>query len=99
MIFIETCRIQRNLEASDHFGRGGHRIEIGEIARDRRCTWADLAKLIAQEGGKPLTDHTAFRTDWMPFAGRRHSGYGVGGIPWSMQTMSQEKMLVLRQDE
>ena len=28
-----------------------------------------------------INDHTAFRTDWMPFAGRRESGYGVGGIP------------------
>jgi len=45
-----------------------------------------------------INDHTAFRTDWMPFAGRGQSGYGVGGIPWSMQAMSQEKMLVLRHD-
>jgi acyl-CoA reductase-like NAD-dependent aldehyde dehydrogenase len=45
-----------------------------------------------------INDHTAFRTDWMPFAGRRQSGYGVGGIPWSMAAMSQEKMLVLRHD-
>lgn len=43
-----------------------------------------------------VNDHTAFRTDWMPFAGRHQSGYGVGGIPWSMQAMSQEKMLVLK---
>lgn len=43
-----------------------------------------------------INDHTAFRTDWMPFAGRRQSGYGVGGIPYSMEAMSQEKMLVLR---
>ena len=28
-----------------------------------------------------VNDHTAFRTDWMPFAGRRQSGYGIGGIP------------------
>lgn len=26
-------------------------------------------------------DHTAFRVDWMPFAGLRESGLGVGGIP------------------
>ncbi|WP_394840144.1 aldehyde dehydrogenase family protein [Pendulispora rubella] len=45
-----------------------------------------------------VNDHTAFRTDWMPFAGRRQSGYGIGGIPWSMEAMSQEKMLVLRYD-
>jgi acyl-CoA reductase-like NAD-dependent aldehyde dehydrogenase len=43
-----------------------------------------------------VNDHTAFRTDWMPFAGRRQSGYGVGGIPYTMREMAQEKMIVLR---
>ncbi len=43
-----------------------------------------------------VNDHTAFRTDWMPFAGRRESGYGIGGIPYSMHDMSQEKMIVLK---
>ncbi|GGF47794.1 aldehyde dehydrogenase [Aliidongia dinghuensis] len=45
-----------------------------------------------------INDHTAFRTDWMPFAGRRQSGYGVGGIPWTMKEMAHEKMLVLKHD-
>jgi acyl-CoA reductase-like NAD-dependent aldehyde dehydrogenase len=43
-----------------------------------------------------VNDHTAFRTDWMPFAGRRRSGLGVGGIPWTMRELADEKMLVLR---
>jgi acyl-CoA reductase-like NAD-dependent aldehyde dehydrogenase len=43
-----------------------------------------------------VNDHTAFRTDWMPFAGRRQSGYGVGGIPYTMRDMTAEKMIVLR---
>lgn len=43
-----------------------------------------------------VNDHTAFRTDWMPFAGRRESGYGTGGIPYSMRDMSHEKMIVIR---
>lgn len=43
-----------------------------------------------------INDHTAFRTDWMPFAGLKQSGYGVGGIPWSMEEMSKEKMIVLK---
>jgi membrane fusion protein (multidrug efflux system) len=30
--------------------------------------------------------------NWMPFAGRRQSGYRIGGIPWSMREMTQEKM-------
>ena len=43
-----------------------------------------------------VNDHTAFRTDWMPFAGRRTSGYGIGGIPWTMREMTQEKMVVFK---
>jgi acyl-CoA reductase-like NAD-dependent aldehyde dehydrogenase len=43
-----------------------------------------------------VNDHTAFRVDWMPFAGRRQSGYGIGGIPWTMREMSEEKMIVFR---
>lgn len=43
-----------------------------------------------------VNDHTAFRVDWMPFAGRRHSGYGVGGIGYTMHDMTQDKMVVIR---
>jgi len=43
-----------------------------------------------------INDSTTFRTDWMPFAGRRESGYGVGGIPYTMRDMTQEKMVVLQ---
>jgi acyl-CoA reductase-like NAD-dependent aldehyde dehydrogenase len=43
-----------------------------------------------------LNDHTAFRTDWMPFAGHKRSGYGTGGIPFTMHDMLQDKMIVLR---
>lgn len=43
-----------------------------------------------------VNDHTAFRVDWMPFAGRRQSGYGVGGIGYTMHDMTHEKMAVIR---
>ncbi|MEM9103778.1 MAG: aldehyde dehydrogenase family protein [Pseudomonadota bacterium] len=43
-----------------------------------------------------VNDHTAFRVDWMPFAGRRSSGYGIGGIGYTMHDMSQEKMAVIK---
>ena len=43
-----------------------------------------------------VNDHTAFRVDWMPFAGLKHSGLGVGGIPHTIHDMQIEKMLVLR---
>ena len=43
-----------------------------------------------------VNDHTAFRTDWMPFGGRRHSGYGIGGIGWTMHEMTQHKLVVFK---
>jgi len=46
-----------------------------------------------------VNDFTAFRVDWMPFAGLRQSGMGVGGIPHTMADMQIEKMLVLRSGE
>jgi acyl-CoA reductase-like NAD-dependent aldehyde dehydrogenase len=46
-----------------------------------------------------VNDHTAFRVDWMPFAGLRQSGLGVGGIPHSMAEMQVEKMIVIRSKE
>jgi acyl-CoA reductase-like NAD-dependent aldehyde dehydrogenase len=41
-----------------------------------------------------INDHTAFRADWMPFAGLRTSGLGVGGIPHTFHDMQVEKMFV-----
>jgi acyl-CoA reductase-like NAD-dependent aldehyde dehydrogenase len=45
-----------------------------------------------------VNDHTAFRVDWMPFAGLRQSGMGVGGIPYTFHDMQVEKMLVVKSD-
>lgn len=43
-----------------------------------------------------INDHTAFRVDWMPFGGRDKSGLGMGGIKYSMEDMSREKLLVFK---
>ena len=43
-----------------------------------------------------VNDHTAFRQDAMPFAGLRHSGYGVGGITYTIEDMQIEKMMVIK---
>ena len=43
-----------------------------------------------------VNDHTAFRVDWMPFAGLRQSGLGVGGIPYTFRDMRIEKMCVVK---
>jgi len=43
-----------------------------------------------------INDHTAYRVDWMPFAGLKQSGLGVGGIPHTFRDMQIEKLMVLR---
>ena len=43
-----------------------------------------------------VNDHTAFRVDWMPFAGLKESGHGVGGIKYTYEDMTVEKMMVIR---
>lgn len=42
-----------------------------------------------------INEHTAFRVDWMPFAGRDHSGLGTGGIKYSIEDMMQDKLIVV----
>ncbi len=46
-----------------------------------------------------VNDHTAFRVDWMPFAGLRESGHGTGGIPYTFEDMQVQKMTVIRSKE
>jgi len=41
-----------------------------------------------------INDSTTFREDQMPFAGRRLSGLGVGGIGYTMRDMVMHKMVV-----
>ncbi len=41
-----------------------------------------------------VNQHTAFRVDGMPFAGLKRSGYGTGGMPYTIEDMQIEKMLV-----
>jgi acyl-CoA reductase-like NAD-dependent aldehyde dehydrogenase len=64
----------------------------------------DLDTMLRVSGGLDaaavmVNDHTAFRVDWMPFAGLRESGYGVGGIPYTFEDMQVEKMIVLRSEQ
>jgi acyl-CoA reductase-like NAD-dependent aldehyde dehydrogenase len=43
-----------------------------------------------------VNDHTAFRVDWMPFGGRKVSGLGLGGVPYSVHEMTEPKLIVMR---
>ena len=43
-----------------------------------------------------VNDHTAFRVDWMPFGGRDSSGIGMGGISYTINEMTREKLTVIK---
>ena len=78
------------------------------VARANALPWAFQAAVFTRDVNVALrvgarldasavmvNDHTAFRVDWMPFAGLRESGLGVGGIPYSFRDMQIEKLIVL----
>lgn len=80
------------------------------IDRANSVPWAFQASILTKDVDRALhagrrldatavmvNDHTAFRVDWMPFGGRRHSGLGLGGMAYTMEEMTQLKMLVLRE--
>ena len=43
-----------------------------------------------------INDNTAFRVDWMPFGGRDSSGLGMGGISYTINDMTREKLMVFK---
>jgi acyl-CoA reductase-like NAD-dependent aldehyde dehydrogenase len=43
-----------------------------------------------------INDSTAFRVDWMPFAGGKTSGLGVGGMRYAVHEMTEEKLIVVK---
>ncbi|SMN16006.1 Succinate-semialdehyde dehydrogenase [NAD(P)+] [uncultured Candidatus Thioglobus sp.] len=55
----------------------------------------DVAKKL-EASAVMINDYTTFRVDWMPFAGRKNSGYGIGGIGHTMSDMLEHKMLVIK---
>jgi len=55
----------------------------------------DVAKKL-EASAVMINDYTTFRVDWMPFAGRKHSGYGIGGIGYTMRDMLEHKMIVIK---
>ena len=65
------------------------------------CKNIDVAHRLYREldaSAVMINDHTAFRDDVMPFAGLRESGLGVGGIPYTMEDMQIDKLMVVKSE-
>tara|TARA_Y100001970_G_scaffold294365_1_gene451665 strand:- start:22289 stop:23716 length:1428 start_codon:yes stop_codon:yes gene_type:complete len=43
-----------------------------------------------------INDHSAFRADWMPLAGLRQSGLGMGNVPCTLWEMTANKTIAIR---
>jgi len=43
-----------------------------------------------------VNDSTAFRVDWMPFGGDSESGFGVGGVKYSINDLVKDKLIVIK---
>jgi acyl-CoA reductase-like NAD-dependent aldehyde dehydrogenase len=80
------------------------------IARANALPWAFQAAIFTRDidaamhayhrldaSAVMINDHTAFRVDWMPFAGLRRSGLGVGGIPYTFRDMQIEKLCIIKE--
>ncbi|MGH2688280.1 MAG: aldehyde dehydrogenase family protein [Actinomycetota bacterium] len=48
-----------------------------------------------EAGGVVVNDAPFFRAVQMPYGGSRDSGYGREGIRWTMQEMTEPRLLVL----
>lgn len=82
---LEAVRLANSLDVA--FQAAVYTSDL-EVARDTAARLDATAVMI--------NDHSAFRVDWMPFAGRRTSGYGIGGIGYTMHDMVQTKMVVTK---
>ncbi len=87
-------QIERAIESANELP---YNFQAAVFTRDletalRACRRLDASAVM-------VNDHTAFRVDWMPFAGLGESGLGIGGIPYTLRDMQIEKMIVIRSRE
>ena len=79
------------------------------IARANEVDWSFQAAVFSNDLERALravkglrasavmvNESTTFRVDWMPFRGDGPSGFGTGGIPFTMHDLVKEKLAVFR---
>ncbi len=82
--FAEACRIVND----SRYG-----LQAGVFTRDLHKAvhaWNEL-----EVGGVVINDAPSVRVDSMPYGGVKDSGLGREGIRWAMQSMTEERLLLL----
>ena len=101
---IRTGEVDRVAEWVDAALAAGERIIDAQYATSTKYVFSrdvDVAMRlykVLDASAVMINDHSAFRDDVMPFAGLRESGLGVGGIPYTMEDMQVDKMMVIKSE-
>ena len=69
-------------------------LQAGVFTRDLRRAWGAFDVL--DVGGVMINQVPTFRADNMPYGGVKESGFGREGVRFTMEEMTEPKMLAIR---
>ena len=72
-------------------------LQTGVFTNDLAHAWQAFSEL--EVGGVIVNDIPTYRIDHMPYGGVKDSGLGREGLRWSMEDMTELKIMVLAQPE
>jgi acyl-CoA reductase-like NAD-dependent aldehyde dehydrogenase len=81
-------------DAAAQLNRGRFGLQAGVFTNDLKALW-QLYDLL-EVGGVIHNDAPTFRVDQMPYGGVKDSGLGREGIRYTLEDMTERRLLVLR---
>jgi len=70
-------------------------LQAGIFTNDLASSWAAFSEL--EVGGVIVNDIPTYRVDHMPYGGVKESGFGREGLRWSMEDMTELRIMVVAQ--
>jgi acyl-CoA reductase-like NAD-dependent aldehyde dehydrogenase len=68
-------------------------LQAGVFTNDLHHAFYAFSEM--EVGGVMINDVPSFRVDSMPYGGVKESGFGREGVRWSMESMTETKLMVL----
>ena len=72
-------------------------LQSGVFTNDLAHAWQAFSEL--EVGGVVINDISSYRIDHMPYGGVKDSGLGREGLRWSIEDMTELRLLVLAQPQ
>jgi len=82
-------------EALDRANDSRFGLQAGVFTNDLAHAWRAFERL--DVGGVIINDVSTYRIDHMPYGGIKDSGLGREGLRWSIEDMTELKIMVLAQ--